>query len=255
MLKPFRNSIFNGNAPRYISALSSKSTRISHVLYLRLSLERLCMKTTSHYNTLGLSQNATESEIKDAYISLCKICHPDNNLDDPSLHSKFLKIKEAYSVLSHPTSRKTYDSTLMLNRKRQLQRNHQYYHDSFYNSSNFQEDFSYSTKNKFDQNFWENSERGKDDQKDLTSTSNFTDVIGIFCFCFIVLIIIRLSSQDTDADTEKRYTMDLGSYEETYNKPTNSYIYSERDEHLPQYPVGKTVKLNGEEIEIKYIAR
>ena len=39
--------------------------------------------------------------------------HPDVNKDDPDCHVSFLKLNEAYSVLSKPYKRQLYDASLM----------------------------------------------------------------------------------------------------------------------------------------------
>lgn len=58
-----------------------------------------------HYlNILGLSENATEKEIKKAFHKKALIHHPDRN-DNPNAHQEFIKICEAYEWL---TSLKAY---------------------------------------------------------------------------------------------------------------------------------------------------
>lgn len=37
--------------------------------------------------------------------------HPDKNVGDEEARNKFLKIKEAYEILSNPEKRKLYDET------------------------------------------------------------------------------------------------------------------------------------------------
>ena len=73
-----------------------------------ISSSSSCMNKT-HYEILELTPTATEKEIKESYINLTKRFHPDTNLDDPSLHKKFVRIKDAYSVLSSPYKRRDYD--------------------------------------------------------------------------------------------------------------------------------------------------
>lgn len=70
--------------------------------------ERLGIRYYStHYETLGISKNAEGSEIKKAYIKKTKAHHPDKlNSNDGE---KFLKIAEAYEVLSNPGTRREYD--------------------------------------------------------------------------------------------------------------------------------------------------
>ena len=64
------------------------------------------------YNTMGIKENASESEIKKAYKKLAMVLHPDKELDEskkPIANQKFQELTEAYSVLSDPAQRKMYD--------------------------------------------------------------------------------------------------------------------------------------------------
>ncbi|KAI9892255.1 MAG: hypothetical protein M1814_001714 [Vezdaea aestivalis] len=65
-----------------------------------------------HYSTLSVPTQATASEIKQAFYSLSKQCHPDRNPDDPTAASKFSRISAAYSVLGNATKRQRYDRDL-----------------------------------------------------------------------------------------------------------------------------------------------
>jgi DnaJ family protein C protein 4 len=66
----------------------------------------------THYEVLGLSQAASQSEIRDAFVKLSKEVHPDMNPDDPENHAKFVQLNEAYTVLSKMHTRKEYDVSL-----------------------------------------------------------------------------------------------------------------------------------------------
>lgn len=68
-------------------------------------------KVESHYDTLGVSKSATPNEIKKAYFRLCKEYHPDKNPNNEVKLKKFLKINEAYTVLSSSETRQQYDVT------------------------------------------------------------------------------------------------------------------------------------------------
>jgi len=62
-----------------------------------------------YYNTLGLKEDASESEIKKAFHRLAKKYHPDLHPDDTEAESKFKEINEAYETLSDPKKRSEYD--------------------------------------------------------------------------------------------------------------------------------------------------
>lgn len=68
------------------------------------------MAFIDYYKVLGLSKNATESEIKKAYRKLARKYHPDLNPNDKDAELKFKEINEANEVLSNPDNRKKYDA-------------------------------------------------------------------------------------------------------------------------------------------------
>jgi len=60
----------------------------------------------SLYESLGVSKNATQDEIKKAYRKLVREVHPDKNTGD---EERFKEVQGAYDVLSDPEKRKQYD--------------------------------------------------------------------------------------------------------------------------------------------------
>jgi curved DNA-binding protein len=62
-----------------------------------------------YYETLGLSRQATDEQIRNAYRKLARKHHPDVNPGNKEAEEKFKEINEAYSVLSDPQKRKQYD--------------------------------------------------------------------------------------------------------------------------------------------------
>lgn len=62
-----------------------------------------------YYAILGVSRDATEKEIKQAYRRLARKYHPDVNPGNKSAEEKFKEISEAYEVLSDPEKRRKYD--------------------------------------------------------------------------------------------------------------------------------------------------
>jgi len=67
------------------------------------------MAGKDYYQILGVSRNASEKEIKQAYRRLARKHHPDLNPGDKSAEAKFKEINAAYEVLSDPEKRKKYD--------------------------------------------------------------------------------------------------------------------------------------------------
>lgn len=77
---------------------------------------------TNYYETLGISKDADEVEMKKAYRSLSLKYHPDRNPDEDT-KQKFQEINEAYETLSDPNKRQMYD----------MGQNNVHHHDPFNN--------------------------------------------------------------------------------------------------------------------------
>ena len=67
------------------------------------------MEKRDYYEVLGLSKNASDSEVKKAYRKVAIKYHPDKNPDDSSAEEKFKEAAEAYEVLSNSEKRQRYD--------------------------------------------------------------------------------------------------------------------------------------------------
>ena len=90
------------------------------------------MSITTYYDTLNVSRNASEKEIKKQYRILAKQFHPDIN---PSAINVFKEIVEAYDVLSSSKKRKEYD---LLVKKAELEEHNQltlYKENNVYNQA------------------------------------------------------------------------------------------------------------------------
>ncbi len=62
------------------------------------------------YNTLGVSKNATDAELKSAYRKLARKYHPDVNKDNAEASDKFKEVSGAYDILGDKDKRKKYDN-------------------------------------------------------------------------------------------------------------------------------------------------
>jgi hypothetical protein len=67
----------------------------------------------NYYEILGVSADATQDEIKKSFRHLALKYHPDKNGNSEESKQKFMKIVEAYEVLSNDQTRKTYDGSSM----------------------------------------------------------------------------------------------------------------------------------------------
>ena len=77
------------------------------------------LRTMSHFEILGLSPEATEAQVKEAYFRLAKRFHPDVH-HDPALSdvrrevgAVFARLAEAYEVLRNPRIRASYQKELL----------------------------------------------------------------------------------------------------------------------------------------------
>ena len=62
-----------------------------------------------YYKILGVSETASQDEIKKVYRKLAKEHHPDTKGGDKTAENRFKDISEAYAVLKDPKKRREYD--------------------------------------------------------------------------------------------------------------------------------------------------
>ena len=68
------------------------------------------MAQEDYYRVLGLEQDATDQQIKEAFRKLAFKYHPDRNKDNPAAVEEMKKVNEAYAVLSDPAKKREYDT-------------------------------------------------------------------------------------------------------------------------------------------------
>ncbi len=67
---------------------------------------------TNYYHVLGLSENATQAEIKAAFKRQAVKFHPDKHPGKPEMEEKFKEVNQAYQTLSDQYEKARYDLKL-----------------------------------------------------------------------------------------------------------------------------------------------
>jgi molecular chaperone DnaJ len=62
-----------------------------------------------YYEVLGVARQASAEELKQAFRKIAMDSHPDRHPDNPAAHARFKEASEAYTVLSDPDRRRSYD--------------------------------------------------------------------------------------------------------------------------------------------------
>ena len=82
----------------------------------------------NHYEVLGVSNNASQADIRRSFRYLALKHHPDKNKNSEESKLKFMQIVEAYEILSDEQARKNYDTAASYS----YSDNH--YHSAYYTS-------------------------------------------------------------------------------------------------------------------------
>lgn len=90
-----------------------------------------------YYRALELSKDASMDEIRKSFRTLALKYHPDKNKDEDS-KEKFMKIVEAYEVLSDVSRKKNYDESIT------IKKNKPKYDFTWTPSADFEKVYSYS---------------------------------------------------------------------------------------------------------------
>ncbi len=90
-----------------------------------------------YYSALELNKNASIDEIRKSFRTLALKYHPDKNNDEVS-KEKFMKIVEAYEVLSDASGKRNYDESIT------IKKNKPKYDFTWTPSADFEKVYSYS---------------------------------------------------------------------------------------------------------------
>lgn len=96
---------------KYPLDLSNKRCLITIATLLCIYRKMGSMLLT-HYEILGVAENASIEEIKEVYKKLTLIYHPDKS-SSPAAAAKFRQITQCYQVLVDPSLRNQYDKSLI----------------------------------------------------------------------------------------------------------------------------------------------
>ena len=191
-------------------------------------------RVDTNYDILGVSPKASQKEIKSAYYSLSKTCHPDvNNTNEAAV--QFREITDAYDVLSNEESKRVYDMTIGNNHYR---RNN--FNDSAeVNQQNLDryQDFARFRRNKFTDSEDFVNQRWKK-RRDMTQEQKYRD--------------------NSEAENKKRYRYvdplkydPKTYYKEHFNEEMQKRYAEEIDKREERFQ--KAVEEWRSEISIKYI--
>ena len=93
-------------------------------------------ESIDYYEVLEINPSASEKEVKDAFRRLTKLYHPDKHSNSKQSHNKYMKIVEAFTVLSNSSSRMQYD----LERKSKHSQRKSFTQERTYSSKSFQKE-------------------------------------------------------------------------------------------------------------------
>jgi DnaJ-class molecular chaperone len=85
----------------------------------------------NHYEVLGVSNTASQADIRKSFRYLALKYHPDKNKNSEESKRKFMQIVEAYETLSDDQARKNYDVATTNSNNNNYQRD--YYRSYVYN--------------------------------------------------------------------------------------------------------------------------
>ncbi|WP_437982913.1 J domain-containing protein [Sorangium sp. So ce117] len=80
------------------------------------SKRKRTVRSRNPYRVLGVSETATDAELKERFRRLAKECHPDKNGGDAASNERMAKINAAYDELRDPARRAAVDERLRAER-------------------------------------------------------------------------------------------------------------------------------------------
>lgn len=166
----------------------------------------------NYYDILGISNTATNSEIKKAYKTLVKKYHPDVFEGDKSVaDSKIKQLNEAYEVLSNVDERAKYDESLLAVSDESSNSSNDYSNSQATNydvNKKYDDLYKYDYYKKYTTNYYGVSRDDLHKEKSKTfyqnrkvqdsdffmgSRTKFVFLISILLVIFLVILLILIS--------------------------------------------------------------
>lgn len=188
--------------------LKSKS-KYSYIQYIKCKISSSTnyrITHECHYKTLGIVRNASDKDIRNAYIQMAKKYHPDVNTSNDSTQ-KFTSINEAYSILSDKTKKQKYDS--------EIGNNHSRYHPNSANNNN-------NANNSNNKNWWDFNFYGTNNNTNSNKANSDSNRSSFDEFEFSRDFYGDFSRFSTNTNNRKRKR---NNYENNNDNPYADYYY------------------------------
>lgn len=196
------------------------------------------------YEILGVSKNASQEEIRNAYKTLVKKYHPDLYQGDKSFaEKKTQEINEAYDILSDSEKRINYDTEINPSSYSGSYNYTPPKYSSDYNPyTSYQNRYSYTAKSNKYENYHSSKTPNSDyhNQGDVVFDSfarklgtNFLVIIVVFIFYLIIFIATLLQY---NSYKKEQKTKELNkSFNNTINETTNTLDNTNNEFNINDY--------------------
>jgi len=199
-----------------------------------------------HYEVLGVSQTATDDDLKKAYKKLALQWHPDKNPDQVvEAKKRFLEIRAAYEVLSDPRERSWYDA----HRDVMLQKGsgddyqddtiniYPFFTSSCYQGYNDSENGFYTVYNKLFKDIAEQDFKASSDKTIAipdfgNSESDYEEIVGPFYAYWSNYCTLRSYVWKEEHDTHDAFDRRVRRLMEQENKKSRDKAKKERNEEV-----------------------
>ncbi|KAI3400131.1 hypothetical protein diail_4362 [Diaporthe ilicicola] len=112
-IAPFRAALHLAAAAGHRTRPPPPTSFFASFFHSSPALRRDDIDSKNHYEILEVPTGAPPKDIKKSFYHLSKTHHPDHNQDDPLASKRFMRISEAYSVLSNTDRRAKYDRDVL----------------------------------------------------------------------------------------------------------------------------------------------